>query len=141
MALKPARQTGTLSPEYCPAPVEGFVITRFLVISDLFFFNDPAPPEFYPLPLHDALPISVASARGNDGDCASRRCSVPRRWLRRRAPGPRPRGTSRPRARPQPPWGALFERPVPSRSDARRDRKSTRLNSSHGYISYAVFCL
>src|SRR2546422_3065661 len=25
--------------------------------------------------------------------------------------------------------------------DARRDRKSTRLNSSHGYISYAVFCL
>src|SRR2546422_8393717 len=25
--------------------------------------------------------------------------------------------------------------------DAHRDRKSTRLNSSHGYISYAVFCL
>src|SRR5205809_7597818 len=25
--------------------------------------------------------------------------------------------------------------------DERRDRKSTRLNSSHGYISYAVFCL
>src|SRR2546429_7376353 len=24
---------------------------------------------------------------------------------------------------------------------ARQDRKSTRLNSSHGYISYAVFCL
>src|SRR5256884_3091214 len=24
---------------------------------------------------------------------------------------------------------------------AREDRKSTRLNSSHGYISYAVFCL
>src|SRR5205809_6166279 len=29
-----------------------------------------------------------------------------------------------------------FERPEPS-----PDRKSTRLNSSHGYISYAVFCL
>src|SRR2546422_7120280 len=28
--------------------------------------------------------------------------------------------------------------PAPSTS---RDRKSTRLNSSHGYISYAVFCL
>src|SRR2546429_2501473 len=27
------------------------------------------------------------------------------------------------------------------RSAPRRDRKSTRLNSSHGYISYAVFCL
>src|SRR2546422_5145363 len=26
-------------------------------------------------------------------------------------------------------------------SGGRRDRKSTRLNSSHGYISYAVFCL
>src|SRR2546422_1436017 len=25
--------------------------------------------------------------------------------------------------------------------DPKRDRKSTRLNSSHGYISYAVFCL
>src|SRR2546429_576221 len=28
-----------------------------------------------------------------------------------------------------------------SRTDTTRDRKSTRLNSSHGYISYAVFCL
>src|SRR2546429_1209723 len=27
------------------------------------------------------------------------------------------------------------------RADLTRDRKSTRLNSSHGYISYAVFCL
>src|SRR5687768_18342058 len=26
-------------------------------------------------------------------------------------------------------------------ADTDRDRKSTRLNSSHGYISYAVFCL
>src|SRR2546429_5164802 len=32
---------------------------------------------------------------------------------------------------------------VKRRTDAQRvqDRKSTRLNSSHGYISYAVFCL
>src|SRR2546429_6683107 len=29
----------------------------------------------------------------------------------------------------------------PGKSGHRRDRKSTRLNSSHGYISYAVFCL
>src|SRR2546429_6612625 len=27
------------------------------------------------------------------------------------------------------------------RPDRKADRKSTRLNSSHGYISYAVFCL
>src|SRR2546422_11110585 len=32
-------------------------------------------------------------------------------------------------------WQTYFSRPTA------RDRKSTRLNSSHGYISYAVFCL
>src|SRR2546422_2696081 len=37
-------------------------------------------------------------------------------------------------------------RPIPSSAGRAyhhrpRDRKSTRLNSSHGYISYAVFCL
>src|SRR2546422_5871100 len=35
----------------------------------------------------------------------------------------------------------LLERGADLRPLARRDRKSTRLNSSHGYISYAVFCL
>src|SRR2546422_5215061 len=29
----------------------------------------------------------------------------------------------------------------PAGREGERDRKSTRLNSSHGYISYAVFCL
>src|SRR2546429_5265746 len=33
------------------------------------------------------------------------------------------------------------ERSSPRTCDRWRDRKSTRLNSSHGYISYAVFCL
>src|SRR3989442_7741617 len=41
--------------------------------------------------------------------------------------------------RPRPPW------PAPCRARCRRrhpsDRKSTRLNSSHVRISYAVFCL
>src|SRR2546422_3654712 len=53
-------------------------------------------------------------------------------------PGPVSREVRRRRRRqelrPRPRRG-----PVPRR--ARRDRKSTRLNSSHGYISYAVFCL
>src|SRR2546422_5823630 len=35
----------------------------------------------------------------------------------------------------------LYETPGQPRGRMRRDRKSTRLNSSHGYISYAVFCL
>src|SRR2546429_6766015 len=41
------------------------------------------------------------------------------------------------RLRRRPAGGA----PVRSGLGARGDRKSTRLNSSHGYISYAVFCL
>src|SRR2546422_7875516 len=36
---------------------------------------------------------------------------------------------------------ARGRRGAPHRPRARGDRKSTRLNSSHGYISYAVFCL
>src|SRR2546429_2034916 len=32
-------------------------------------------------------------------------------------------------------------RPPHTRASNPQDRKSTRLNSSHGYISYAVFCL
>src|SRR2546422_9252735 len=50
------------------------------------------------------------------------------------------------------PWDSALlaschaRRPSPDRRRsspprATRDRKSTRLNSSHGYISYAVFCL
>src|SRR2546422_8261548 len=39
--------------------------------------------------------------------------------------------------------GTLGENRAPGQLAAggQRDRKSTRLNSSHGYISYAVFCL
>src|SRR2546422_8241971 len=46
---------------------------------------------------------------------------------------------------PLAPLGRLARReaaaPVPRDPVRQRDRKSTRLNSSHGYISYAVFCL
>src|SRR3712207_8486069 len=39
-------------------------------------------------------------------------------------------------------WGALHRRPDGRYEIGRRlDRKSTRLNSSHANISYAVFCL
>src|SRR6266436_10397288 len=38
------------------------------------------------------------------------------------------------------PWRVQLQVLV-RRPQSRRDRKSTRLNSSHGYISYAVFCL
>src|SRR2546422_5345951 len=43
------------------------------------------------------------------------------------------------KARSRRPWAAATGRSTSP--CVRRDRKSTRLNSSHGYISYAVFCL
>src|SRR5256885_8000521 len=41
---------------------------------------------------------------------------------------------------PAPPWPSSTPTTTPT-SRANRDRKSTRLNSSHLVISYAVFCL
>src|SRR2546422_2962100 len=38
-------------------------------------------------------------------------------------------------------WRSHTRTPSATTGCAREDRKSTRLNSSHGYISYAVFCL
>src|SRR2546429_720863 len=47
------------------------------------------------------------------------------------------------RTRTGPGFSALFSRHNfhHTKGNRNRDRKSTRLNSSHGYISYAVFCL
>src|SRR2546427_3562120 len=77
-----------------------------------FFFNDTATTEIYTLSLHDALPIS------------------PRL-------GPDATGV-----------GWVYEYALVDRSSTHTladlrslDRKSTRLNSSHSQISYAVFCL
>src|SRR5688572_32167855 len=50
----------------------------------------------------------------------------------RRPTAPRPRTAAR---------GARRWWPPPPGTPPRRDRKSTRLNSSHSQISYAVFCL
>src|SRR2546422_7634385 len=90
-------------------------------MSIFFFFNDTATTEIYTLSLHDALPIFMCLGLG----CAllaarpfSRALTQPKQFsIERSSPSPRPS--------PQ----------------GRGDRKSTRLNSSHGYISYAVFCL
>src|SRR2546427_8446110 len=63
-----------------------------------------------------------------------------------RGPGPgRPaRPSRRTRARGSASWPFLPTMPVgriKCSREATRDRKSTRLNSSHSQISYAVFCL
>src|SRR5206468_12602324 len=95
-------------------------------------FNVTAPPEIYTLSLHDALPISHARHPGQE-DRRRARCRLARRDG---AVGARPGGR-----------GAGHDR-VPAAGAAAGvpqgegpDRKSTRLNSSHDQISYAVFCL
>src|SRR5256885_15968527 len=48
--------------------VSGFALSPSLIsdcsllFSFFFFFNDPATPDIYPLPLHDALPISLSQS-------------------------------------------------------------------------------
>src|SRR2546430_14396110 len=42
--------------------MSGEIYARGAPIFFFFFFNDPAPPEIYPLPLHVALPISARRA-------------------------------------------------------------------------------
>src|SRR2546429_6621899 len=80
-----------------------------------FFFNDPPTAEIYTLPLHDPLPFpgapAPAEARQQLGDPCAEQPLGREQALRLRV---------------------VLQHP---------DRKSTRLNSSHGYISYAVFCL
>src|SRR2546426_9033451 len=79
-----------------------------------FFFNDTATTEIYTLSLHDALPICTEVGVGS----RRRHPAFPCRLVR---------------------WVQDGVRRL-DRGDA-ADRKSTRLNSSHLVISYAVFCL
>src|SRR5256885_471114 len=78
----------------------------------------------------------------------SQRAPRHRRWMRRRARrqrGDRQRQPGAGRADPAAQLRALASAPKsvppPCKRDGSRDRKSTRLNSSHLVISYAVFCL
>src|SRR5206468_13025509 len=98
----------------------------------LFPFTDRAPTEIYTLSLHDALPICTPVE-------LRRSLSEVQERFQLRKPG----GLAL--ARPQRGVSARGRgsRPLECRqlelSD--QDRKSTRLNSSHDQISYAVFCL
>src|SRR2546422_9232416 len=90
--------------------------------SFFFFFNDTATTEIYTLSLHDALPIY------------NKHATVPVVIQVLHAGAQQP-VTVTINVREHPPAG---QGPMGIQA---RDRKSTRLNSSHGYISYAVFCL
>src|SRR5687768_18131091 len=86
-----------------------------------FFFTDSPTPAIYTLSLHDALPIFAGLQRSVDDANQHHDADVVVE------PGIDDQRLQR--------CGRIAFR----RRDA--DRKSTRLNSSHGYISYAVFCL
>src|SRR3712207_6964940 len=83
-----------------------------------FFFNDTATTEIYTLSLHDALPICMKDI----GLHRINTCSTIKH-------------ASGQGGACAPPF------PVPKSEHRQTDRKSTRLNSSHANISYAVFCL
>src|SRR5258708_31638600 len=96
-----------------------FLFMQTMWLSCFFFFNDTATTEIYTLSLHDALPICPSfapSSKSSVGFAAS--------WA--------PFGAS---ARIS---NRLFDKRT---GPQEADRKSTRLNSSHQIISYAVFCL
>src|SRR2546422_1904387 len=82
------------------------------MISFFFFFNDTATTEIYTLSLHDALPISELRNDLRHGVKVTHLVG-----------------------------NVVVDAGAAERRINERDRKSTRLNSSHGYISYAVFCL
>src|SRR3712207_8762055 len=95
-----------------------------------FVFNDTATTEIYTLSLHDALPIS---------DLESVRCHLQQSWCRQDVD-----------VRPLQPPGQVAQVLSGRLAGGGHDDsvcpdleigKSTRLNSSHANISYAVFCL
>src|SRR2546430_5628393 len=98
-----------------------------------FFFNDTATTEIYTLSLHDALPIwgRLRRARRRGGETNS---GDEQHHDRGGGQRPAPIGT----LEAIQPFNQAIK---PVISHIRPDRKSTRLNSSHSQISYAVFCL
>src|SRR5437764_15491743 len=92
-------------------------ISLLLLLFFFFFFTDTATTEIYTLSLHDALPIFTT-------DLCIENVHFRRTWHPAAAVGHR-----------------CITRGLSDIAAMGRDRKSTRLNSSHRCISYAVFCL
>src|SRR5258708_9138423 len=96
-------------------------------MSLFFFFNDTATTEIYTLSLHDALPILAYALRGTPARAVSEEAMallLAHRWP----------GNVRELMH-------VVQRAALLSGGEVIDRKSTRLNSSHQIISYAVFCL
>src|SRR5206468_10585176 len=103
-----------------------------------FFFTHTATTEIYTLSLHDALPICGfacwALTRAGTASAASMATIVSGRFMGSPFSSPIETTVARP---------PFHEKALMQGEDPQcgRDRKSTRLNSSHDQISYAVFCL
>src|SRR5256885_15013968 len=91
--------------------LSSFFIRSCLINFFFFFFNDTATTEIYTLSLHDALPILFRL--GKEAGISAKDVKGIARYVAKHLDS----------------W-RLYQ-----------DRKSTRLNSSHLVISYAVFCL
>src|SRR2546426_8493224 len=96
---------------------------RILLYHFLFFFNDTATTEIYTLSLHDALPICFNELE--QFNQRSLKSILEAAAARAHEPGSVEQKV-----------GDFFRSAMDT-----ADRKSTRLNSSHLVISYAVFCL
>src|SRR2546430_6793980 len=90
-----------------------------------FFFNDTATTEIYTLSLHDALPILQFDFGYFLMPGTQRSLTLPDAVYQRMH---------------QVAAGGMVNLRLMAATSP-RDRKSTRLNSSHSQISYAVFCL
>src|SRR3712207_7375085 len=95
------------------------VMENVATVSVFFFFNDTATTEIYTLSLHDALPILQGGDLAGDLEGTVAALGLLHTTFSN--------GDD-----------AIL---VPNRTVLNVDRKSTRLNSSHANISYAVFCL
>src|SRR5688572_31633071 len=91
-----------------------------MLLAELFILNYTCATQIYTLSLHDALPIC---------------------FLLQEAAFAVLRADVRDRARPAHHLAAQRDVALGDALGRRQDRKSTRLNSSHSQISYAVFCL
>src|SRR5207249_6416158 len=103
-----------------------------------FSFHYSAPPYFFTLSLHDALPIWLCfgsmSRRSISAEISSRKL---RRWLMKMTTASIDVATTFAESSPQ----YMLTKSGGNVDTGGGDRKSTRLNSSHVSISYAVFCL
>src|SRR5690606_41785750 len=99
-------------------------------------FTHPPPPQPSTPSLHDALPISRPPAPPTFQSLTPPKKSLAPRSSKSFRPPPPPWREASPT---DPPTAATSARRIDSKPPP--DRKSTRLNSSHVKISYAVFCL